>query len=306
MESALIQDTEPPEVVAAHELRSWSEPEIASVKFRCIHCTVELTPASFRPHNVVQPHFRTSRTLEHDACCLFIKQSPDVSGQRGQVGDDFTSEIFRPVSGFPVKLVEPTEKKVTSASGELRTSVPGLQGSDKLRSRRQYSSAHRGASSRTLRAFADAHWNMTKEERSVAPIDLPGIDADTYQFAFKRLPYNDIEHLAYARVFYADIRYTAELRRTTYTFELEFFAGEYDPDKKRHTRPWKLVIDHTSWSEIQRKDFQSEFDTAVHEAQKPKPSPRCYALAQQDRGSPELLRVSKRHLVTVLMRLSSH
>ena len=306
MESALIIDTDPPEIVTAHELRSWSEADVGSAHFRCIHCTAELTPAAFRPRNVVQPHFRTSREVEHDSDCSLIRQSPDPSAQRSQHGDDPISDVARRLFGFPVKLVEPTGERVASVTAELPSSVPGPQASAQSRRSRQYLSARRAATSRTLRTFADAHWRMTKEERNVAPIVLPGIDAENYHFAFKKLRYNEIEHLDYARVYYADVRYTGKLRKTSNTFELEFFAGEYDPKKKRHTRPWKLVIEHGSWSELQRNDFESEFNSAVQEARHTKSSPRCYALAQQDKASLELLRVKKRHLVTVLTHRPEH
>lgn len=306
MESALIIDADPPEIITAHELRSWPEADVDSAHFRCIHCTAELTPVAFRPRNVVQPHFRTSREVEHDYDCSFVRQSPDPSAQRSQHGDDPISDVSRRLSGFPVKLVEPAEERVASVSAELRSSVPGPQAPAQSRPSRRYLSAHRAATSRTLRTFADAHWRMTKGERKVAPIDLPGIDAENYHFAFKKLRYNEIEHLAYSRVYYADVRYTGELLKTSNTFELEFFAGEYDPKKKRHTRPWKLVIDHGSWSDLQRNDFENEFDSAVQEARRTKSSPRCYALAQQDKASFELLRVKKRHLVTVLTHRPEH
>lgn len=306
MESALILDTDPSEIVTAHELRSWSEAGVASTQFQCTHCTAGLTPAAFRPHHVVQPYFRTPPGVEHDSDCPLVRQSPDPSAQQKQPSDDSNADVSRRLSGYPIRLIEPAEERVASVTAEIRSSVPGPQLSAQSSRSRQYVSARRPRTSRTLRTFADAHWRMSKDDRHQAPIDLPGIDAANYHYAFKKLRFDEVERLAYARVYYADVRYTAELRKTSNTFELEFFAGEYDPEKKRHTRPWKLVIDHGSWSDLQRNDFEDEFDSAVQEARRTKFSPRCYALGQQDKASLELLRVKKRHLVTVLTHRPEH
>lgn len=302
MESAHIAGTDPPEIVTAHELRLWSEARVEATRFECTQCTAELTPVSFRPHNVRQPHFRTLRDIEHDPACSLAKSGRNDAGHQEQHRTEPNKGGLRRLTRFPVKLVDTSETSVAAGAttpGPSRAS--GQHASNQsARNRRSRLQSRRPASSRSLRAFADAHWQMTIDERMKAPIELPGINADNYHFAFRGLPPDGIEELKFARVFYADIRYTAELHETDSIFTVELFAGEYDPSKRRYKRPWTIVVDHSEWTERQRSDFRTEFKAATREGRRTKSAPRGYALAQQDPDSPEVLHVSRRHLITVL------
>lgn len=305
MESARIAETDPPEIVTAHELRLWSEARVEATRFECTQCTVALTAASFHPHNVVQPHFRTRPGAEHDPKCPWARSGRRNEDLQNQNERDHDVGGLRHLSGYPVKLVEPSEETNTGGAATSGHMPAGARTSaQSVRNKRSHLQSRKPATSQYLRTFADAHWRMTLDERQKAPIDLPGINADTYHFAFRGLPRYEIEELKYARVFYADIRYTAELHETATTFEVELFAGEYDSDTRRHARPWKVVVDHTEWTDQQRNDFRTEFTAATRDARRTKEAPRCYALAQQDADSLETLQVSKRHLITVLMHRS--
>lgn len=86
---------------------------------------------------------------------------------------------------------------------------------------------------------------MSAEERRGSPIELPGVNADRYQFAFKGLPRRDIVRLPHRRVLHAQLRWTGQISDVDGIYRVELYAGEgYDPDSRRFTRPWTLVVDH--------------------------------------------------------------
>ena len=300
METACISGSDPIEIVAAHELRTWSESAVDTTQFQCLHCSATLAPASFRPHNVVQPYFRTPPDVEHEVTCLLIKEIPaPTTAQRLR---DLASQIRSRTSHskYPIKLLEPTEPRVAKSTEGVQTLVQRTQDSPSASSSSKHVYSGRASTSRSLRAFADAHWSMVTEQRLEAPIDLPGIDSENYQYAFRRL--KAIQPLNHSRVFYAPIRFTAELQETTTHFKIELFAGDFDADSRQLTSSWNISVDHTAWAERQRADFRAEFNLAIRAARENRGSttPRCYALARQDPRHQEVLHVDKRHLITII------
>ncbi len=300
METACISGSDPVEIVAAHELRTWSESAVESTQFQCLHCSATLAPASFRPYNVVQPYFRTPPDVEHELTCLLVKELPTPNSAQKQ-RDNASQTRSRTSHGkYPIKLLEPTEPRVANSTDGARTVVRRAQDSQSASSGSKHVYFGRASTSGSLRAFADAHWSMSMEQRLEAPIDLPGIDSEKYQYAFRRL--KSVQPLIHSRVFYAPIRFTSELQETNTHFNIELSAGDFDADSGQFTSLWEISVDHTTWSERQRADFRAEFNMAIRTARENRGSttPRCYALARQDPRRQEILHVDKRHLITTI------
>ncbi|MGB8407134.1 MAG: hypothetical protein WCE30_24045 [Mycobacterium sp.] len=235
-------------------------------------------PKALKPTNVVQAHYATEQNGKHINCGLFT----DVAAKDGTLAGRPSGQL---AVVRPTRLVDEPDRKVT---GELASDVPDSD--DRRRTTRPTAKLtassiklSSSAVAHSIRPFADEFQSMTKVERSHAPIELPGVDAQWYAYAFRRLPANEIAVLRFRRVFYAQLRWTGDVLDVDGHYRVELFAGgDYDTSSRRHKHPWTLVVDHREWTPKQRRLFLDEFESVTQDAKTKNLVPMAFALANQN------------------------
>lgn len=193
---------------------------------------------------------------------------------------------------YPVHLTEPpTEYKTRTddpripASSDRRASTAGSRtGSDAAQSS--------APNARLIRTFANAYLDMNKAQRVGARIMLPGItDADRYQYAFRRIPQWNIDRLTSPRVFYAQLRWTANLDDIGNEYRVTLNAGHFDNAARIFDRPWVLAVPYSDWTIKAHNLFRAEFDDCVNHARLEGLQPWVFALAKQSDDDTAVLQV---------------
>lgn len=298
MDIARIDGTDPPVQIAAQELRAWDPAEVATTDFCCIGCTERLIPKAFGLNKKVQAYFSLHQNHQHEPAC---PEGPTGAGARS--GDGAAADGV-PVTHWPSTLIAaPTERPTAMPSNGVSAARDGHKATGRAAGGgtrwRSESSATRAYS---IGPFARAFLRMDVEQRKQAVINLPGvIDADRYQFAFKRLPQWRIERLACPRrVFYGQLRWTARIEDTGTEYRLALHAGEWDSEVKRFQRNWELRVDHTEWSARGRAAFLDELESAINQARDQDKQPWFFALATQHPDLPSVIEARDRRHVAFL------
>ncbi|WP_006244004.1 hypothetical protein [Mycolicibacterium tusciae] len=296
MDTARIKGVEPPIHIAAQELRAWRPDEVKATEFSCIGCTADVHPKAYEMNRRVQAHFSLYRFRSpHDAGC---SEGP-LAAAATSSSDEADNEIPT-VACWPTRLVEtPMQRKVVDPDAALPAAV------DRRNSTRSVGVGKGGggrpsASARaySIRPFAHAFSRMNRGQREREPIVLPGVDANRYAFAFKRLPQWTIEPLKYPlRVFYGQLRWAADVDDTGSEFRIPLHAGEWDSEQKRFARTWELRVDHTGWATRARAAFLNELESAKNQARDEGKQPWFFALTAQRRGEPGVIETGDRRLV---------
>ncbi|ATL69871.1 hypothetical protein [Nocardia terpenica] len=132
-------------------------------------------------------------------------------------------------------------------------------------------------------------------DRADLSIDLPGVDADRYRYAFKRLDSYAIRDYPRPRIFYSEVAWTAHPDYTDATATITLYAGGRDRDTRaRVIKPYQVVIDWSAWDTRLRNALQREITTAQRQAREYGGSSVrswMFFLASQDRFDPSLFRL---------------
>lgn len=285
VDTARIKGVEPPTHIAAQELRAWLPDEVKTTEFSCLGCAADVHPKAYEMNRRVQAHFSLYRDRPaHDAGCPEGPPAATADSNSDDAADDIPTVV-----SWPTRLIEtPMQRKVIDADAALpaaadrRTSTRNVAASTGAGVGRLSESAR----AYSIRPFAHAFSRMNKEQRRRALIELPGVtDADRYAFAFKRLPQWTIAQLDRPRrVFYGQLRWTADVDDTGGEFRIPLHAGEWDSNQKRFARMWELRVDHSEWSSRGRTAFLNELESAVTQARDESKQPWFFALANQRPG----------------------
>ncbi len=293
MDNAVVVGSVPAVVVSGQQLRAWEQARIDATEFRCQGCPVAMVPRAYRPTHKVQGHFSTWPGENHHDCDLVSEvASPSDSDQAGTVR-------CRNVV-WPIRLVDDEPRKVRGRDADRQQLPPAVDRRETTRRNLPGNEGAGDATAKTVRPFALAYRDMTHEERRQTPIDLPGIDAERYQYAFKRLPQWEIQELPSGRVFHGPLRYTGEIRDEGGAFLVELHAGG-EFASGRFGAPWTLVLAHSDWTPRSRALLVDEFESACHESRDKKKAAWVYALAHQDKKRPNLLHVERRSHIAFIM-----
>ena len=298
MDAARIGGTDPPVQIVAQELRAWDPDEVAATDFCCIGCPERLIPKAFGLNKKVQAYFSLHQHHQHDSGC------PEGStGVGGRSGDRAAVDGVPAGVAWPTTLIAaPAERPTVTPSDALRTPRDGRRTTGRTagggtRGHGKPSVTH----AYSIGAFAHAFLRMDVEQRQQALINLPEVDADRYQFAFKRLPQWRIERLAFPRrVFYGQLRWTARIEDTGTEYRLTLHAGEWDSEAQRFQRNWELRVDHTEWTARGRAAFLDELESAINQARDQDKQPWFFALATQRPDLPSVIVAHDRRHVAFL------
>jgi len=293
MDTARIEGTDPPVQVAAQELRVWEPMEVAATAFTCVGCGERLIPKAFGLNKKVQAYFSLHQHRHHESGC--------PEGPAGGAGDAVVDGVA-PVGHWPSMLIAvPTDRSTSGPSSDLPALRDGRGASGGAGSGAARRGASTSARAYSIGPFAHAFLRMSVEQRTQAPISLPGVDADRYQYAFKRLPQWSIERLAFPRrVFYGQLRWTARIGDTGTEYRLSLHAGEWDSEAKRFQRNWELRVDHTEWTARGRAAFLDELESAINQARDQDKQPWFFALATQHPDLPSVIVAHDRRHVAFL------
>ncbi len=302
MDSALLHTPDGRYICSAQELCEWDPDIVAAAatarRFTCTGCLAHQFPKAYVRPARRQPHFSLYGGGGHTPDCLLeLSKAALKRADRDADTADPTTVLH------PVKLADTPAESVT-ATGSLEDLVVAGKGLSTRSSGigSDPDSAPRPIRSRLIRAFADAHLDMNRAQRVQAEIDLPGIDARYYQFAFRRLPQWNVEGLSWPRrVFYAQLRWTADIEDTGSEYRIMLHAGSgYDKSSKRFDRPWTLVAHHDGWTSKGRRLFLDEFETAISQARNEALEPWCFALGEQSQDSAAEIHVSIRQHIAFM------
>ncbi|MDO3091104.1 hypothetical protein P5V78_24230 [Mycobacteroides abscessus subsp. abscessus] len=299
MDSALISDSDPPFQVSAQELRAWDPEDVDGSEFECIGCAVAVYPKAFRPNRKKQAHFSLYENGRHEPGCPL--GPPDVAAAEdgGSASDSLRTRVF-----WPTRLIDqPPERKVRDRSGDLpfaqdqRSSTIGVTSAGSSNN-----IASRSARACSIRPFASAHLAMTRDQRATAAIDLPTVtDAKAYLYAFKLLRQWSLERMPNPRVFYGQLRWTAELEDDGEIYTIALHAGDgWDSHTRTFARPWILQVDHSDWTPRAHTVFLDELESAVAQARDQKRKPWVFALARQDPTDYAVLEVERRQHIAFI------
>ncbi|MGW4244938.1 hypothetical protein [Nocardia sp. NPDC004722] len=232
----------------------------ATGPFECIGCTASMDAVAVGSTKVM-PHFRVRRPGHEPTC--------NVGGDAVPVKptdplEDARSERLGGVA-IPYRLVRPTvREEVDPDSGtepQQRSTRGPADPSDS-----EEKPGLREATTSTIRPFCRTYIQYPNL-RSRLRINIPEIEADFYQFAFKRLEQDKIVAHPQRRIFYAQVAWRTEPDFTADAAEITLYAGERDPERPaRVSRGYRVVIDWSSWNPKTRSALRREIAAARRDA----------------------------------------
>lgn len=231
----------------------------ATGPFLCIGCRASMIPVAVGSTKVM-PHFRVQPN--HEPTC-------NVAGRPVPIApaDSLEDAQIERLGGVAIayKLIRPTvheEVDPDSDTEPQQRSTRSTSGS----SDSETGTGYRETAASTIRPFCRTyieHPNLRTRLR----IAIPEIEADYYQFAFKRLEHDKIVAHPLRRIFYAQVAWSIKPKFTADTAEIALYAGERDPERPaRVLRGYRVVIDWSNWNPTTRLALQREIDAAHADA----------------------------------------
>lgn len=294
MDSA--QDKITGEIVEAEQL--WLIPVVDKDRYVCRGCGIKLTPAAYRPENVVRPYF-TARDGDH-------KQGCDVNGEKKLVNKGKKKRLSTPKEGFPApypaKLVLRDLRAITGESGGSDNDAAGgggTRGTGDGKSAPSTSNRRRVAN--TIRPICRTFINFPYDRD--LELEVPGIDATKYLTVFKKLKWNELARYPEARITYAAIRWSKPLDTDEF-LEITVDAGERD--EKRLVRGHRVRVEWVDWSKAKRTYVRNEIEAARKEAitaneKGTKEKGYLFFVGEQDSEDVTLFRVTDHRLICCLV-----
>ncbi|KZM72344.1 hypothetical protein AWN90_36070 [Nocardia terpenica] len=166
---------------------------------------------------------------------------------------------------MPYQLVRPTAREQVDPN----SSVEPAQHSSRSNADSDDSDTSRGlreATASTIRPFCRTFVRYPNS-RTILRINIPDVDAEHYQYAFKRLESDKIVQYPHLRIFYAQVAWSTDPVFTETTAEVSLYAGERDCEARaRVVRSYRVVIDWSQWDPKLRAALRLEIRVAQQEA----------------------------------------
>ncbi|MDU8459100.1 MULTISPECIES: hypothetical protein [Pseudomonas syringae group] len=285
------------DVVDAEDL--WLLTEVDKYGYICRGCELTVYPASYLKTNLQRPHFRSPHGKKHmQGCDIEGDEKAVASGKKGSVRNKLeTSSALS-----PARLVLRDERPIVDpiasplSSGATRSGGTGSSGNGEARPQ-----GRRSAQSirRICRAFINFPY-----DRDLS-LEIPGVEATTYQHVFKKLRGKGIEHLPSQKIFYGELSW-ARAEDDEDNLLITLSAGEWGTDAKRYVQPYKVQISWADWSNAKRTMVTNELEVVRQEgidAKKDgsKDRPYIFFLGHQDEGDPSIFHVDDHRLICGLL-----
>ncbi|WP_280452483.1 hypothetical protein [Nocardia cyriacigeorgica] len=174
-------------------------------------------------------------------------------------------EQLTDTADYPARMVEPDKReqidpaavdspeRLSTRSRQRAGSTGGCQG-------------RRPSTATTIRPFCRT-FILYPNNRAELSISLPGVEADKYLYAFKRLDKETISAYPNRRIFYSEVAWRIGPVLTDTTATVYLYAGERDPvTPTKVTTPYRVVIDWSSWDNRLRGSLRREITSAAKQA----------------------------------------
>ncbi|WP_228003173.1 hypothetical protein [Nocardia australiensis] len=180
-------------MVDAEELRY--RPDSGSGNYECVGCGCPATPAALDSEHV-RPYFRASKDHPHLGQCP-IAGDPTLVRNDGPLEPAQTERAAG--TGYPSRLVRTTLREQvdpTAVNSPERRSSQSRSRSGESGGGERF----REATAATIRPFCRTFVRYPNN-RSDLRVHIPGVDAEHYQYAFRRLVNNKIVVYPHSRIF---------------------------------------------------------------------------------------------------------
>lgn len=285
------------EVVDAEDL--WLLPEVDKYGYICRGCDLTVYPASYLKTNLQRPHFRSPHGQEHlQGCDIEGDEKTVASGKKGSVRNKLqTSPALSParlVLRNERPIVDPTAQP--SPSGATRSVRTGSSGNGEARPQ-----GRRSAQSirRICRAFINFPY-----DRDLS-LEVPGVEATTYQQVFKKLRGEGVEDLPSQKILYGELSW-GRAEDDDDNLLITLSAGEWGKEAKRYVRPYRVRVSWAGWSDAKRTTVTNELEVVRQEGIDAKKSgskdrPYIFFLGRQDPDDPSIFHVDDHRLICGLL-----
>jgi len=274
-------------VVDAEELRY--RPDSGSGRYECVGCGCPATAAALDSERV-RPYFRAGKEHPHLRGCP-IAGDPTLVRSDGPLEPARTERAAG--TRYPCRLVRATAHELVDPTA---TDDPERQ-SSRSDSRSGESGGNeqlREATAATIRPFCRTFIRYP-DSRVDLRIQIPGIDAEYYQYAFRRLDFDKIVVYPRSRIFYAEVAWSTAPEFTDAAAVVSLYAGERDPQlRARVLRPYRVIIDWSGWNQRLRSALRREIASARREAREHSGSDAkswFFFLSEPNRDDPEVFRL---------------
>lgn len=285
--------------ITASSVARWTASERKAATFLCAGCLVPVIPYNMDSIKMSPTFSVGSKGAAHEADCE--RKSPQDNPLSSR---DSKTSLEGTRSGIPHRLVlvdRTVAAKKAPGEGDSDVDVD-----NRRRSRSGGGSARsvpggRSRDAHTLGRVVD-NWNYlaTQSAREAQSLRIPGVDAENYRYAFRRISvWNDEIPALAARVFYAELRWTVPLSEDGDLLTITLL-----PKQPRSQQPLlcTLTIDRTGWPTGRRNALQRELDWAYTHARKSWRADKSSALqvfviAQQHPDDPTAFSVNDTRLI---------
>jgi hypothetical protein len=246
--------------VEAEEL--WNMPVVDGDGYICEGCTVQVFPASYeKGKNRKRPYFTLGPVNEHVGDCY-------VKGEKMVIGRAKGERVGAP-EGFPLpfpsKLTLAAECVVAPRGIEQPEEPAGFRTASRARPGDKPRGYH-GHTVRTIRPACRAFIRFPHDRESL-PFQIPGVPGDTYAKVFWYLGSKAPKRFKAPRhLYYAAIRWKADLVVEEACCEVTLNAGEWSEEKREYKTLSRVRIDWARWAEPLRNSFVREFEATRDEA----------------------------------------
>ncbi|WP_280490189.1 hypothetical protein [Nocardia carnea] len=222
--------------------------------FECLGCFQPATPVAVHTE-LTAAHFRA----QHLDDCM-ISGDPALVRRDGVLAP--AREQLTDSADYPARMVEPDKREQTDPAAAEPPNRPSTR-SPKRAGSTGAGQGRRPSTATTIRPFCRT-FVLYPHNRGELSISLPGVEADKYLYAFKRLHKESIIPYPNRRIFYAEVAWSMGPDLTDTAATVYLYAGERDPETPaRVTKPYRVVIDWSSWDKRLCASLRREITTAA-------------------------------------------
>lgn len=297
MESA--RDKRTGEIVEAEDL--WLLDNVDTEGYVCWGCKIEMYPSAWQKGSKKRPSFNKMPGKKHINCDADAENTVVKQGQKKSVRQLLDSAPGLMPAGLKLieqrPVVDPGATSGENKSSSTRSaSSTSSEGNAPARQSRRPVNAIR----QICRAFIRFPY-----DRGMS-LNIPGIDADTYMTAFKKLK-DPIQSYPDRRVFYSQLLWQKfEQDENRIIIPL---SGEWTKDesgKSKSSRSYKIQVEWGNWSKAKCTMLLNELETVQEEAKeavnkKAKERAQVFFIGEQSADNPEIFYVTDYRLICAIM-----
>lgn len=298
------RDRQTGSIVDAEQL--WDMEIVDRHGFACAGCAVDVYPASYlKDINQRRPHFKLpKRSVHRDGCGMAGVDKLVVRARTELVGATAQS------------LPAPFPSRLYVAAGDAMTAddrASDIDGPRRITSQRVSKRGHvvlpldganyLGHTVTTLRPICRVFMEYP-HDRFHLPLRIPGCRGRTYGTAFQQLGFADVRELPVradlAGLFYAPLSWDFASKGAGYE-EWTLGAGAWPKGAKRPTAHYRVRINWSDWTDLQRTTLRHELQRARKEIVGKKgirEKAWLFFIGHQDRNDPSLFIVDQHPLIS--------